>query len=199
MIEKQAEARISTEMGTWHVMAYANDRKSYVPHLVLQPAEMKHEDQDVALVRIHSECITGDLFGSTRCDCGEQLQETMKLMSSKGGILIYLRQEGRGIGIIQKLKAYNLQDQGANTVHANTILGHGADERSYEIAIEILNDLNISKIDLLTNNPEKIDAFHNSSIEVRNRIPLVISPRKENEAYLKTKQSLMGHIFDENA
>ncbi|MCL4154461.1 UNVERIFIED_CONTAM: hypothetical protein GTU68_057808 [Idotea baltica] len=147
------------------------------------------------LVRIHSECITGDLFGSTRCDCGEQLQESMKIMSTRGGMILYLRQEGRGIGIIDKLKAYNLQDEGADTIDANTMLGHEADARTYEIAIQILSDLGIDQIDLITNNPEKIDAFQNSSITVRNRIPMVITPRKENEKYLKTKETLMGHLF----
>ncbi len=197
MIKKQAEADISTELGTWHISAYSIDATSYVPHLVLQYSKSDIRSDSV-LVRIHSECITGDLFGSTRCDCGEQLSEAMSLIAEKGGIVLYLRQEGRGIGIINKLKAYNLQDQGADTIDANTMLGHGADERSYEIALEILSDLGIKKIDLLTNNPEKIEVFSRSQIEVRKRIPLVISPRKENEKYLKTKESLMGHIFKEN-
>lgn len=197
MIEKHAEADISTELGTWHMSAWSSSNNSYVPHLVLrhdgQPGV--REEDDPVLVRIHSECITGDLFGSTRCDCGEQLAEAMARISHRGGIILYLRQEGRGIGIINKLKAYNLQDKGADTIDANTMLGHGADERSYEIAIDILENLGINNIDLLTNNPEKLNAFADSSITLHKRIPLVISPRKENEKYLRTKESLMGHLF----
>ena len=117
------------------------------------------------------------------------------MVSAKGGIIIYLRQEGRGIGLINKLKAYNLQDKGADTIDANVMLGHDADERSYEMALEILTDLGIKKIDLLTNNPDKLDAFQSDAIELRHRIPLVISPRKENEKYLKTKEALMGHLL----
>jgi 3,4-dihydroxy 2-butanone 4-phosphate synthase/GTP cyclohydrolase II len=195
MIKKQAEADISTDLGEWHITAYANHKSSYVPHLALSHLPLLAENEDTVLVRIHSECITGDLFGSTRCDCGEQLQEAMKLVSQKGGIIIYLRQEGRGIGLINKLKAYNLQDKGADTIDANTMLGHHADERSYDIAVEILKDLSIKKIDLLTNNPDKLDAFLGDEIELRHRIPLIISPRKENEQYLKTKESLMGHLL----
>lgn len=193
---KQAEADISTELGNWHIAAYADDPDTYIPHLVLQHASDSNT-QNALLVRIHSECITGDLFGSTRCDCGEQLAESMKIMSTRGGIILYLRQEGRGIGIIDKLKAYNLQDEGADTIDANTMLGHEADERTYEIAIEILTDLGVTEIDLLTNNPDKFNAFNNSPISIRKRIPLVISPRKENEKYLRTKEKLMGHLFGE--
>ena len=194
MIKKQAEADISTDLGNWHIAAYAENDETYVPHLVLS-SNLNLADGEATLVRIHSECITGDLFGSTRCDCGEQLRHAMELMSEKGGVILYLRQEGRGIGIIDKLKAYNLQDQGADTIDANTMLGHGVDERSYQIAIEILSDLNISSIDLITNNPDKIEAFYQGPIKIRQRIPTVIKPRKENEKYLKTKEKLMGHIF----
>lgn len=193
MIKKQASANISSEIGSWHISAYAEDETSYIPHFALQHEPMSTSEP--TMVRIHSECITGDLFGSTRCDCGEQLQASMQMIADRGGIILYLRQEGRGIGIINKLKAYNLQDEGADTIEANTMLGHDADERSYEIAIEILNDLGIFKIDLITNNPDKLDAFQGSPIKIHRRIPIVISPRTENEKYLETKEKLMGHIF----
>lgn len=195
MITKQASADISTDYGTWHVSAYSENADSYVPHLALQ-YHSESESEGPHLVRIHSECITGDLFGSTRCDCGEQLDESMRLISEQGGVILYLRQEGRGIGIINKLKAYNLQDEGADTIDANTMLGHQADARTYNIALDILEDLGIHEIDLLTNNPEKLEAFSNQRVRVRNRIPLIISPRKENEKYLKTKEVLMGHLLD---
>lgn len=195
MIKKQAEADISTELGIWRISAYAADSDTYAPHLALSHEPIDGKNEEPVLVRIHSECITGDLFGSTRCDCGEQLERAMELMSKQGGVIIYLRQEGRGIGLINKLKAYNLQDKGADTIDANVMLGHEADERTYEIAREILKDLGIKKIDLLTNNPDKVDAFRSDEIELRSRVPLVIRPRLENEKYLKTKERLMGHLF----
>jgi len=197
MITRQATANISTDYGTWRVSAYSDEPDDYVPHLVLEQVSAPLNSALPTLVRIHSECITGDLFGSTRCDCGEQLHETMRLMAARGGVIIYLRQEGRGIGIIEKLKAYNLQDDGADTVDANTLLGHQADSRNYEMALEILSDMKIANIELLTNNPEKIQVFDDHPITVHRRIPLVVSPRKENEKYLKTKAALMGHIFNE--
>ncbi len=195
MITKQAEASIPTELGNWQVSAYARSADSYVPHLALEHLPASGQRNDIVMVRIHSECMTGDLFGSNRCDCGEQLSKSMEMMAENGGVILYLRQEGRGIGIINKLKAYNLQDEGADTIDANTMLGHQADERSYEIAIAILHDMGIKEIDLITNNPEKIHAFQDGRITLHRRIPIVIEPRKENEKYLKTKEALMGHIL----
>lgn len=194
-LNKQASAIIPTKYGDWDMIAYASTPDSYVPHLVLKPTTYDPSNVQVPIVRIHSECITGDLFGSIKCDCGEQLEQSMKLISEKGGFIIYLRQEGRGIGIIEKLKAYKLQEAGADTIDANTMLGHQADSRKYDIALNILADLGVTTIDLLTNNPEKLQAVDDHDIILRNRIPLVISPRKENEGYLRTKRDMMGHLL----
>jgi GTP cyclohydrolase II len=165
-----------------------------MPHLALV-----HENFDTnqpVLVRIHSECITGDLFGSKRCDCGEQLDRALELTAAKGGIVLYLRQEGRGIGLINKLKAYNLQDNGLNTMDANVHLGLEVDARQYDVAIKMLELLGVKKIRLLTNNPEKIEAFESSKITIVERVPLIIEPNEDNLSYLKTKADDMGHMFD---
>ena len=193
MIKIQAEALIPTPWGNFNMIAFAKDESEWMPHLALV-----HENCDIAepvLTRIHSECITGDLFGSRRCDCGEQLNKSLKMAAEQGGLVLYLRQEGRGIGIINKLKAYNLQDLGLNTVDANLHLGLEVDARHYDIAVEMLAALGVDRIHLLTNNPEKVEALENSSIEVVSRVPLIIEPQKENFKYLKTKQDEMGHFF----
>lgn len=192
-MKRQAEALIPTPWGDFNMVAFSESDEDWMPHLALV-----HKDADPAkpiLVRLHSECITGDLFGSKRCDCGEQLAEALRLAAEHGGVVLYLRQEGRGIGIINKLKAYNLQDKGMNTVDANLHLGLEVDARQYNIAIEMLQQLGIEKINLLTNNPEKIGAFDESDIKVLSRVPLIIQPQKENLEYLKTKQNEMGHLF----
>jgi GTP cyclohydrolase II len=193
-LKKQAEAMIPTPWGNFKMIAFAEQSDDWMPHFALL-SENFSADQ-VVLTRIHSECITGDLFHSKRCDCGEQLAKSLELINERGGAVIYLRQEGRGIGIINKLKAYELQDKGLNTVDANLHLGLEADGRQYDIAIDILGQLGIREIDLLTNNPEKIEAFEDSKISLRNRIPLVIEPIDENRAYLETKQQEMGHLFN---
>jgi 3,4-dihydroxy 2-butanone 4-phosphate synthase/GTP cyclohydrolase II len=193
-LQKQAEALMPTPWGRFNMVAFAERSDDWMPHIALI-----HEDCQLdqpVLTRIHSECMTGDLFGSRRCDCGEQLHKSMNMIARERGILLYLRQEGRGIGIINKLKAYNLQDMGYNTVDANLHLGLEVDARHYGIAIEMLELLGISKIHLLTNTPEKIEAFEDSSVELASRIPLVIEPQQENEDYLRTKQQDMGHLFD---
>lgn len=164
-----------------------------MPHLAMVHEDFSN-DQPV-FVRIHSECLTGDLWGSHRCDCGDQLSKAMEIASLHGGVIVYLRQEGRGIGIINKIKAYRLQDAGLNTIDANLHLGFEADERSYEIAVNILKDLDIQSIRLLTNNPEKMDALTAQGIAVAERIPLIIQPQSENEDYLRTKQDQMGHLL----
>ena len=192
-LKAQAASIIPMEQGVFKMIAYSDDPEDMSPHFAIVG---EHFDPfQPVLVRVHSECITGDLFGSHRCDCGEQLEKSLELISKEGGVLIYLRQEGRVIGIINKLKAYNIQDQGVNTVDANTHLGFEADERTYETAIEILQDLGIKKIRLLTNNPSKLTAFEHSDVEVIERLPLEITPRKENRYYLETKKSLMGHLL----
>jgi 3,4-dihydroxy 2-butanone 4-phosphate synthase/GTP cyclohydrolase II len=190
----QAQALIPTPWGNFQMYAFARQPDDWMPHLALV-----HEDCDTSgpvLVRIHSECITGDLFGSKRCDCGEQLHKAMELTAREGGVVLYLRQEGRGIGIINKLKAYNLQDEGLNTIDANIHLGLEVDARAYDIAVDMLEALDICEVRLLTNNPDKIDAFENTRVKLVGREPLIIDPSAENEAYLLTKKKDMGHLFD---
>ncbi len=177
------------------MLAYATSPDDPTPHVAM--VHEKFDPSGPVLVRIHSECMTGDLFGSHRCDCGEQLDESLHLAAQRGGVVIYLRQEGRGIGLINKLKAYNLQDQGLNTADANTHLGFEVDARQYDLAVEIMKDLGIRQIHLLTNNPEKIEAIEHSDVEIVSRVPLIIPPRNENRAYLETKRALMGHLLRE--
>ncbi|HOY18728.1 MAG TPA: GTP cyclohydrolase II [Haliscomenobacter sp.] len=190
---RQAEALIPTPWGNFRMGAYAEDAEDWMPHLALVS-----ENCDLnapVLTRLHSECITGDLFGSKRCDCGEQLAFALYKAAKEGGIVLYLRQEGRGIGIINKLKAYNLQDMGFNTIDANIHLGFEADARDYGIAIEMLEDLGVHEINLLTNNPDKIEAFEDSKVKVIKRIPIIIEPNADNREYLRTKQDFMGHML----
>jgi len=175
------------------MIAYSDSPDEQMPHLAL--VHENFNPSEPTLVRIHSECMTGDLFGSNRCDCGEQLGKSLKMAADQGGVVIYLRQEGRGIGLINKLKAYNLQDNGLNTVEANTHLGLEVDARQYGIAVAIMEDLEISKIRLLTNNPLKIEAIEQSPIEVIDRIPLIIKPNRDNKYYLQIKQDMMGHLL----
>ncbi len=193
-MKKQAAAAIPTQWGTFQMIAYSDDDKERMPHLaIVHPAMNVQED---VVVRIHSECLTGDLFTSKRCDCGEQLHVAMEMIAKEKGALIYLRQEGRGIGIINKLKAYNLQDDGLNTIDANTHLGFEPDARHYDPAIQILQDLGITSIQLLTNNPLKVEAFEKTPIQVNERLPIVIPAHQDNHAYLKTKNDLMGHFLN---
>lgn len=186
-IERGKEVRFPTEFGEFRLIPYID--KVERCHIVLVMGELK----DDALVRIHSECLTGDTLASLRCDCGNQLRKAMKMISLQGkGVVVYLRQEGRGIGLLNKMKAYALQDEGLDTVEANHQLGFKADERDYSIAASILKDLGLRKIRLLTNNPDKIKGL-NGSIEVVERIPLTVKANKYNEKYLNTKKQKMGH------
>lgn len=193
MMKRQAEARIPSSWGNFTMIAYSEKADEPMPHIALV-AEGFNSSDPVA-VRIHSECMTGDVFGSRRCDCGEQLDASLRLAGEQGGVVIYLRQEGRGIGLINKLKAYNLQDLGLNTAEANTHLGFDVDARQYECAVFILQDLGISTVKLITNNPDKVEALRRSPVQVISRIPLVVQPHEENRGYLETKQELMGHLL----
>lgn len=152
-------------------------------------------NNQVPLVRIHSECLTGDVLGSCKCDCGEQLQQALTLIGEQGGALIYLRQEGRGIGLANKLKAYALQEQGFDTVDANLELGFPADNRDYAVGYQILKYLGIDVMRLLTNNPQKLQALEKFGLKISERVPLAVTPRAENRTYLKTKQTKLGHLM----
>ena len=167
-------------------------------HVALTLGDMKGPDP--VLVRVHSECLTGDVFASTRCDCGPQLHAALDAIVEKGwGALLYLRQEGRGIGLHAKIQAYHLQDQGADTLDANLMLGHPADARDYAIAANILADLGVEQVNLLTNNPEKVDQLTKHGIKVASRTPLIVGVGARNRDYLATKGERMGHhITDED-
>jgi 3,4-dihydroxy 2-butanone 4-phosphate synthase/GTP cyclohydrolase II len=181
-------------MGEFQLCYYGNSQDDK-EHLALVAGDVR--GQEDVLVRVHSECLTGDVLGSLRCDCGPQLQKAMQLVSKKGaGVIIYLRQEGRGIGLLDKLRAYNLQDDGYDTVEANLILGHQADGRDYTMAALILQDLGISSVHLLTNNPNKIESLRRCGVDVTARVPLQTGVNQENMAYLKTKATRMRHMLD---
>ena len=188
------ETRLPTKFGGFKILAFESDLNE-MPTIVLVSDNFIPNSNEAVEVRIHSECMTGDVFSSSRCDCGAQLDTSMQKLQQIGGILIYLRQEGRGIGLIEKLKAYNLQDEGLNTYEANVKLGHQEDARSFDAAIEVLKYLGVKKIKLLTNNPEKISAFKADSIEVIERLPLQVGIIPENEEYLEAKRLIKGHFF----
>jgi GTP cyclohydrolase II len=193
-MELLTKTLLPTEWGDFTVLAYQNPENDAMPHLAL--VSKNFDPEKIMTIRIHSECLTGDIFKSKRCDCGEQLNMAMKRISEDNGVLLYMRQEGRGIGIINKLHAYNLQDKGMNTYEANQHLGLEADGRQYHDAILILKDLHVEVINLLTNNPLKMDAFRNTGITINKRIPITALPKKENKFYLHTKKIVKGHLID---
>ena len=187
-----AKANLPTHYGTFQMLVYGTpDHKEHVA-LTLGTID----DGGPVLVRAHSECLTGDVFGSSRCDCGEQLADSLRFLQEQGrGVLLYLRQEGRGIGLANKISAYALQEQGLDTVEANLALGLLEDMRDYRVAAEMLLDLGVRRARLLTNNPAKIEGLERYGVEVVGRIPLRISPNPSNLAYLRTKREKMGHLF----
>ncbi len=192
-IKREVVTDLPTTYGDFKIYGYSNslDDKE---HLAIVKNENKHASLPV--VRIHSECLTGDVFHSKRCDCGPQLQASLKMISESGhGALIYMRQEGRGIGLLNKLKAYALQDQGLDTVQANEALGFKADLREYELASQILHDLNLTEVELLTSNPKKVKGLIENNIKVIKRSDMDVGRQAENISYLKTKKEKMGHLF----
>jgi GTP cyclohydrolase II len=185
-IEISKVAKLPTRYGVFKIQAFKEGCKE---HLALFTDPLP----DIPLVRVHSECLTGDALGSVKCDCGEQLEAAMKMIASEKGMLIYHRQEGRNIGLLNKVNAYALQDEGMDTVSANHQLGFAADERTYEIVETILEHFSVKKLRLLTNNPRKVESL--KDIEIVERISLVISPNPHNEKYLRTKKEKMGHLL----
>jgi GTP cyclohydrolase II len=196
MIKLQAEANVPTQYGSFRMIAFSDDVEDWMPHMVLI-AENTDFSKPIN-VRFHSECITGEVFHSLKCECRQQLDAAMEYIQKHGGLIIYLRQEGRNIGIINKLKAYALQEKGLDTVQANLELGLPADDRDFQVAIEILKKLNVHEIRLLTNNPDKIKFVENSDIKLVERIPLQIKANKNSKEYLKTKKNYFGHLLEDN-
>lgn len=193
-VVKEVCSSIPTQYGKFELCLYSNnyDEKEHLAY-ILGDVNQQHS----VLVRVHSECFTGDVLGSMRCDCGEQLNNSLAMISQKGaGVLVYMRQEGRGIGLKDKLRAYNLQDEGYDTIDANLALGHQADNRDYTVTAEILRDLGVKSIQLLTNNPQKIDNLRSHGIEVSERIKLQPTINPNNEKYIRTKVSRMNHWLD---
>ena len=193
-VKRMVSTRIPTKEGEFQMLLYANNRDQK-EHLALVLGDVAGKSE--VLVRLHSECFTGDVLGSRRCDCGEQLHHAMQLIAEAGaGVVVYLRQEGRGIGLLDKLRAYNLQDEGYDTVDANIILGHQADERDYTVAARILEDLGVKSIALLTNNPSKIEHLRDLGVHVKERVELEPVINADNFNYLLTKVQRMNHLLN---
>ncbi|HET6975880.1 MAG TPA: GTP cyclohydrolase II [Pyrinomonadaceae bacterium] len=191
-VERVAEARLPTENGEFRIIGFrsVNSAEEFV---VLVKGELRADRS--SLVRIHSQCMTGDVFGSVKCDCGRQLQAAMKLIAQEGhGVVVYQQQEGRGIGIINKIRAYALQDEGADTIEANERLGFAADMRRYEQCAEILLDLGLRSVRVMSDNPAKIQALRQAGLEVVERVRLEVEPHDFFAGYLKTKKEKMGHL-----
>ena len=193
LIEKGAEVKMPTEYGDFHLIPF-KQKSNGLEHIALIKGTWTSDEQ--ILVRVHSSCMTGDIFGSKRCECGEQLHKSMEMIQKEGkGVIVYLNQEGRGIGLMAKIEAYKLQEEGLDTVDANLHLGYQADERDYVVGAAILRDLNVTKMRLLTNNPVKRVGLESFGLEVVGNVPIEVSPNKYNEAYMKTKKDRMGHIL----
>ncbi len=194
-VHRVSTTKLPTDFGgEFTVIAYGNDMDSNI-HIALVKGEISRDDD--VLVRVHSECLTGDVFGSKRCDCGEQLHAAMRMIDEEGkGVILYMRQEGRGIGLVNKLKAYELQDKGLDTVEANIQLGFKPDLRDYGIGAQMLVDLGVRKMRLMTNNPKKIVGLEGYGLKVLERVPIEMNPHERNLVYLKTKKKKLGHLLN---
>ena len=191
LVEKGVEAELPTEYGHFHIIPF-RQKSNGLEHVVLYKGTWTPEEP--ILVRMHSSCVTGDIFGSCRCDCGEQLHRAMQMIEKEGkGMVVYLNQEGRGIGLMNKIAAYKLQEQGDDTVDANIHLGFQPDEREYGVGAQILQEMGVSKIKLITNNPVKRVGLESYGLEIVENIPIIIEPNKYNRRYLETKRIRMGH------
>ena len=194
-LEKVAEANFPTQWGRFRIYGFRGNYDDRVEEAVV--LKMGNLRAAPPLVRIHSQCLTGDVFHSLRCDCRDQLELSLRMISGeRRGLLIYEHQEGRGIGLLNKLRAYELQDGGADTVEANEMLGFEADLRSYELPVAILGYLGLRSLRLLSNNPGKIEAIERAGIEVLERVPCIVEPQEHREDYLRTKQEKMGHLLE---
>ena len=183
-------ANLPTKYGKFKIKAYKDGQQE---HLAIMSQDF--ETLDAPYVRIHSECLTGDTLGSLKCDCQNQLDLSLKFIAKEGGLVIYHRQEGRNIGLVNKVNAYALQDQGRNTIQANLELGFGEDDRDYSVVGHIFNDLGVKKLKLITNNPKKIEYVESLGVEIVERIPAITKSNKYNEGYLFTKKDQMGHML----
>ena len=194
-IERVAEANLPTEFGSFRIVGF-REKRTGEEFVALVKGEL--DEETPTLVRIHSQCLTGDVFHSNKCDCGRQLNNAMKLIEEEGlGALIYQQQEGRGIGILNKIRAYALQDAGMDTVEANISLGFEADLRQYDSCVEIIRQLGLKRIRIMSNNPDKIEALREAGLEVVERIPMEFEPHARSLEYLKTKKEKLGHMLDE--